>query len=74
MKYKQIETSLEIIMENNSIVYPVATLTDGSGICQIIEDDHCYVLCLEKDNGKYSPTSYIFPEALEVLKTLPIPC
>lgn len=73
MRYHQIDTTSEIVMENNSIVHPIATLSDGFGMCQIIEDDHCYVLCLQKENGKYAPSPYIFAEAFEVIKTLSTP-
>jgi hypothetical protein len=36
-------------------------------------DDHCYLLAIPDGNGGYHHTTYIFPEALEVLKTLPNP-
>lgn len=68
--YKQILTDTELTW-NNGIVKPVATLADEhGGICQIVEDDHCYVLLLRRDTG-YKLTSWIFPEAFEVLKILP---
>jgi glucose-6-phosphate 1-dehydrogenase len=73
--YKQIETTKEITMSGNkSIMYPVATLVDGyGGVCQIINDDHCYVLCLKRKDGTYKNATHIFNEAFEVLKTLPSP-
>lgn len=67
-----IPTTKEIIMEKSgSFITPVATLTDGFGVCQIIMDDNCYVLCLRQKDGRYKPTTHIFKEALEILKTLP---
>ena len=39
----------------------------------IHEDDHCYLVATSNGQGGYHDTSYIFPEALEVLKTLPDP-
>lgn len=70
-QYKQVKTTKKIIMhKSGSFVVPVATLTDGCGVCQIIEDDNCYVLCLRQEDGRYKPTTHIFPEALEVLKNL----
>jgi hypothetical protein len=74
-RYKQIETIPEIIMSSSkSIMYPVATLADESGgVCQIINDDHCYVLCLCQEDGAYKSTNYIFKEAFNVLKNLPEP-
>lgn len=70
--YQQIPTTQQIIMhKSGSFVTPVATLTDGAGVCQIIKDDNCYVLCLRQEDGRYKPATHIFKEALEVLKTLP---
>jgi len=73
--YKQVETTPEIVMSgNNSIMLPVATLKDEyGGVCQIINDDHCYQCCLKQNDGTYKPTTYIFKELFEVLKTLPSP-
>lgn len=69
--YKQIQTSKEIIMEKSgSFVTPVATLSDGFGVCQIISDDNCYVICLRQKDGRYKPITHIFKEALEVLINL----
>jgi len=47
--YKQVETDKEITMSNSkSIMLPVATLKNDYGsVCQIINDDHCYVVCLK---------------------------
>ena len=50
---------------------------DKHSIAHIYEDDHCYILAIWHQNKAgfeyYSPTHYIFPEALEVLKTLQDP-
>lgn len=73
--YKQVETEKEITMSNSkSVVSPVATLKDEfGGVCQIINDDHCYVVCLKQQDGTYKPTTHIFKEAFEVLSKLPDP-
>ena len=39
----------------------------------IHEDDHCYLVAISDGHGGYHDTTYIFPEALAVLKTLPDP-
>lgn len=71
--YQQIETESAIIMESNSIVTPVASLRDEcGGICHIIVDDGCYVLCIENEDGFCKPTSHIFKEAFKILRTLPL--
>jgi len=74
-EYKQVETEKEIIMSNSKCAMsPVATLKDGfGGVCQIINDDHCYVLCLKNEDGTYKPTTHIFKEAFEVLVKLKYP-
>lgn len=72
--YKQVETIPAIIMESNSIVTPIATLQDECGaICHIIVDDHCYVLCIEDEDGFCKPTTHIFKEAFKILRQLPPP-
>ena len=43
----------------------------GRDTCHIIIDDHCYVLCMENEDGSCKPTTHIFKEAFEVIKTLP---
>lgn len=72
--YKQIETAKEIFLESAAIVNPIATLKDEcGGTCHIINDDHCYVICIEKMDGSCSPTTHIFKEVFKVLKKLPSP-
>lgn len=57
--------------KSNSIVNPVATLQgEYGGVCQIINDDHCYVICLKQEDETYKPTTHIFREVFEVLKNL----
>jgi len=69
--YKQVETDKDATLYNGVKFTPVATLADESGgRAQIHIDDHCYVLTLQRDQG-YVNTPWIFPEAFEVLKTLP---
>lgn len=70
--YKQIEPYTIAFLDSACIVSPVATLQDEcGGTCHIIVDDHCYVLCIETEDGSYKPTTHIFKEAFEVIKTLP---
>lgn len=72
--YVQIETTSEITMDNGNIIHPIATLRDEyDSVCQIINDDHCYVVCLKQPDGKYTPTTHIFREVFEVLKELQHP-
>ena len=72
--YKQVETTKEIEMDNGSVCYPIVTLKDEfGGICQIVTDDHCYIVCLNQTDGKYKPISHLFREVLEVLRKLPLP-
>jgi len=75
MSYIQIETTPEITIQNTGgIVNPIATLVNKYGRhCQITNDDHCYVICLEQNDGTYEDTTHIFKEVFEVLKTLPSP-
>lgn len=52
-----------------------ALVTFEYGKCckaHIHEDDHCYLVAISDGKG-YHDTTYIFPEALEVLNTLPDP-
>lgn len=69
--YKQVETHKTAILHNGVELSPVATLESSSGgMAHIWIDDHCYQLGLVGD-GLVKPTSWIFPEAFLVLKTLP---
>lgn len=73
--YQQVDTDAEYTMQNGAVCHPVATLADESGgRCQIDIDDHCYVLALKREDGKYKTTSHIFREAFEVLAGPPHPC
>lgn len=73
--YKQVETSKEIVMSGSKcIMDTVATLEDEyGGVCQIINDDHCYVVCLKQPDGTYKQSTHIFAEVFQVLKKLPSP-
>lgn len=73
--YKQVETQQNIELAGiNEGISPLATLKDEyGGTCHIIEDDHCLMLCIEKDDGKCVPATHLFREAIEVIKTLEIP-
>ena len=74
----------EISLENDSRVTPIATLKDEfGGISHIILIDHCYVLVnkfhgyVTPHKGKevqlFSKTYYWYQEAIEALKTVPLP-
>lgn len=70
--YKQVPTDTSFQWAGGTTGTPVATLTDSSGgRAQIVIDDGCYLIVLKRPNGRYQRTSWIFPEAFEVLKTLP---
>lgn len=50
--YKIVETDKEIVTSNGVIISPVLTLKDEyGGVCQIVEDDSCYVLMLRGKDG-----------------------
>lgn len=73
--YKKVTTDKSAITDNGVEFTPVATLEDEfGGKCQIAIDDNCYVVYLKQIiilDTVYKKTPYIFPEAFEVLKTLP---
>jgi hypothetical protein len=74
--YRQVETHKTARRENGCEITPLATLEDeAGGRVHIEEDDHCYVLSLERrapDGTVFcKPTPYIFPEAHAVLRSLP---
>ena len=73
--YKRVETDESFTTSPGDLgSTPVATLADEwGGRAQIGIDDHCYVLYLLQEDGSYKHTSWIFPEAHEVLKDLPGP-
>lgn len=71
--YKKVRTTQKIEMNNGIFRYPKATLKDEfGGVCQIVSDDHCYIVCLKQTDGKYKPTFHLFKEVLEILKELPL--
>lgn len=82
--YKQVETYKKAIDKNGNELTPVATLeSENGGVAHFYTDDHCYVLGLERDSSKNIEkgekqfpkethlVNHIFPEAFEVLKSLP---
>lgn len=72
--YKRVETDKSFVTESGSTNTPVATLADEyGGRAQIGTDDHCYVLYLLQEDGRYKRTAWVFSEAHEVLKDLPDP-
>lgn len=74
--FKVVETTPEIELYNGVIVHPVATIASEyvPTIYQIIEDDHCWVVCVTNfKTGKYDYTTHIRYEVWETLKTLDRP-
>lgn len=82
--YSRIETDAEATLECGSVFTPIATLAnEAGGRAQIMLDDGCYVLCLKLSgrdtedgsfiNDGYREVHHIFPEAFEMLRTLPAP-
>jgi len=43
----------------------------NGGNSHFIMDDSCYVLVNRTTDGKFGMSSWLFPEAVDVLKTLP---
>lgn len=73
--YKRVETAASVMLNNGEQAEPVATLADEhGGVSHWIRDDGCYVL-VNMFQLKGQPVgemvSWIYPEALEVLKELP---
>lgn len=70
----QTKPDSHIVMKNGSVIVPVATLINDCGSkMHITNDDHCYVLVLEGLNGICNDIYHWCDEAIEVLKTLPLP-
>lgn len=81
--YKVVDTPTKANLANGVEITPVATLEDEHGGRAFIwVDDHCYQLGLEctptgnlVEDGMpktyVRPTTHIFPEAFQVMKTLP---
>lgn len=65
----------EATLENDVKFEPKATLKDEyGGIVHIATDDHCYVLYKRyMSDGKCRGITHWFKEAVEALKTLPLP-
>ena len=71
--YKQVETDPVFKTTSYDLAEPVATLENGNGsVCQIVYDGGCcYIIYMKQSNGLYAPSTHIFKEVLDVLKTLP---
>jgi hypothetical protein len=71
--YVQIKTDESIVLDNDERKIPVVTLIDEYGKkCQIVVDDHNYIVYSKQHNGKYSKVCLmIVSEIVEVLKRLP---
>jgi len=61
----------KITLDNGAKVESVAEFNDGNS--HIIEDDHCYVLVNRDKDDRFAMSPWLFPEALRVLRKLPIP-
>lgn len=71
--YKQVETAKAVTLEGGSKATPVATMKDEhGGEVHIINDDHCYVLCV-KVGDVIRTAKHWFKEAVDVMKNLPLP-
>lgn len=69
--YTVVKTDSKVLMTNGTDAKPLLTLADEhGGRAQIIEDDHCYVLCIANRVGTYNKSYYWFPEAAKALMTL----
>jgi len=56
------------MLQNDETFVPIATLADEyGGRAQIMIDDHCHVLCLRQEDGKYKHTAWWFKEAVAAL-------
>lgn len=73
--YKQINTTEKIEMSTGGFMTPIVTLEDESSgqLVQIINDDHCYVCCLQNRYNKYVYMTHIFKELFDILVKLPTP-
>ena len=70
--YKLVKTDTVAILDNGVAFNPIVTLAnDHGGRCQISVDDHCYVVRLLQNDGRYKTTPYLFQAVVDVLKTLP---
>jgi hypothetical protein len=71
--YTEIATRDSITLENGAKVSPARTMADQyGGVAHIWIDDHCYRLGLESQIDNITrPTTYIFSEALEIMRRLP---
>ena len=55
-------------------MHPVATLKDEyGGISHIAVDDHCYVLFNGSEDRLFASVRHWYREAVQALKTLPLP-
>lgn len=62
----------KIVLDNDETSHPVATLADEyGGRAQVVVDDHCYVLHLKQEDGRYKHVAWWFREAVEALRLLP---
>jgi hypothetical protein len=75
--YKIIETDKEAKWGSGHLsttVIPVVTMENQYGHkVQIINHDNSYIILLQQKDDTYKTTAWIFPEALEILRTLPNP-
>ena len=61
---------MKIILEKTGTeALSLACFNEGNS--HFIDDDSCYVLVNRTSSGNFAMSSWLFPEAVEVLKTLP---
>lgn len=77
--YKKVETTKEVVIKNqheDGRIFlkkgnPIATLKDDKGgVYQILQDDRCYLFYVKENDGSYRMSNRIFPELLDLLKSL----
>lgn len=70
----QTKPDKKVVIGNNSIHSPVATLRDEyGGVSHIIIDDHCYVLVNGSYTDGFQTVKHWYPEAVEAMRTLSSP-
>ena len=74
MKVLQNIADMSATLDNGETATPIATLKDEyGGISHIILDDHCYVLLNGSENEPFGMSAWWYKEAVEALRTLPLP-
>lgn len=70
----QEEPDATATLDNGEEATPIATLKDEyGGISHITLDDHCYVLINGSADRPFRTSAWWYREAVEALRTLPLP-